>query len=198
MGQWITNVLSWGKKWRQWGKGARTSLTNEHVEFSTWENSMKFIEGLICFFTPLQIPPHTSSSDRICGWSLITLFGDPHISVWICILISVNKAITQLFSFHLIGFPQDQACWWMIGLYWHTLNAWKEDEARGSMHSSKFTSWKEILVARGRRMLRFNVHFFDVLSVVLQNKEYLKHATELKDICSLIFILKCPVCVTFF
>lgn len=47
-------------------------------------------------------------------------------------------------------------------------------------------------------MLRFNVHFFDVLSVVLQNKEYLKHATELKDICSLIFIFKCPVCVIFF
>jgi len=95
-------ILRGEKKARQWGKSARTSLTNEHVEFSTWENPVKFIEGLICIFTPLQIPLHTSSSDRIRGWSLMALFGDPHISVWICILIYVNKAITVCNCLHLI------------------------------------------------------------------------------------------------
>lgn len=134
-------------------KSASTSLTNDHVEFSTWENTMKFIEGQICIFMLLKIPQHTSSSDRISEWSLITLLGNLHISIWNCILISFNKAISQLFSFYLIGFPQDQRegmrCWWMIGLSWHTLNVWKEDEVGGSMHSSKFTSRKEILVAWG-------------------------------------------------
>ncbi len=124
-------------------KSARTSFTNEHVEIYTWENTIKFIEGQICLLALLKIPQHTSSSDRIREWSLITLLGNLRISIWNCILISCNKVILQLFSFHLIGFPQDQSegmrCWWMIG---DTLNVWEEGEVGGSMHSSKFTSRK--------------------------------------------------------